>query len=206
MRTSKLSVLAPMILCTVGAGFGAGPAVAIIPVIDATALVQLANQLQTMEDQLLTARDQLTQTQTMLQSMSGSRGMEGLLSHTARNYLPVDWAQLAAALDHTGGTYGALEREVQGLIRQNSVLTDAQVVTLTPALQEMLNAGRQNAAALQGLSREALANTSQRFAAIQRLIQAIGAATDQKAILDLQARIGAESVMLENENSKLQTL
>jgi type IV secretion system protein VirB5 len=207
MRRSRCSSALPlMILCSVGTGLGSGPAAAIIPVIDATALVQLANQLQTMQDQLLTARDQLTQTQTMLQSMSGSRGMEGLLNQTARNYLPVDWAQLAAAFDHAGGAYGALEREVQGLIRQNSVLTDAQAATLTPALRDMLNAERQNAAALQGLSREALANTSQRFAAIQQLIQAIGAATDQKAILDLQARIGAESVMLENDGSKLQTL
>ena len=67
-------------------------------------------------------------------------------------------------------------------------------------------AGRRNAAALEGVSRQALANTSQRFAAIQQLIQAIGTATDQKAILDLQARIGAESGMLQNEASKLQSL
>ena len=95
---------------------------------------------------------------------------------------------------------------MQGLIRQNSVLTDAELSSLTPAQRELVNAGRQNAAALEGLSRQALANTSQRFAAIQELIQAIGTATDQKAILDLQARIGAESGMLQNEASKLQTL
>jgi type IV secretion system protein VirB5 len=175
-------------------------------VTDAAALVQLISQLQTMEDQLLTARDQLTQAQSTLQSMSGGRGMENLLSHTARNYLPSDWAQLAAALTHTGSAYGALEREVQGLIRHNAVLTDAELASLTPALRELVDTGRQNAAALEGLSRQALANTSQRFAAIQQLVQAIGTATDQKAILDLQARIGAESGMLQNEASKLQTL
>jgi type IV secretion system protein VirB5 len=168
--------------------------------------VQLATQLQTMEDQLLTARDELTETQSTLQSMSGDRGMENLLSQTARNYLPSDWAQLAAALNHTGSAYGALEREVQGLIRQNSVLTDAELSSLTPALRELLYSGRQNAAGLEALTRQALANTSQRFAAIQQLIRAIGTATDQKAILDLQARVGAESGMLENEASKLQTL
>jgi type IV secretion system protein VirB5 len=70
----------------------------------------------------------------------------------------------------------------------------------------LVSDARQNAAALEGLSRQALANTSQRFGAIQQLIDAIGGAPDQKAILDLQARIGAEAGMLQNEASKLQTL
>jgi type IV secretion system protein VirB5 len=197
---------AVLILCTVWAGLGARPAAAQIPVTDVSALVQLVSQLQTMEEQLATARDQLTQAQSTLQSMSGTRGMENLLSHTSRNYLPGDWAQLAAALNDTGSAYGALAREVQVLIRQNSVLTEGNLSSFTPAMREVLTAARTNAAALEGLSRQALADTSQRFSALQQLIQAIGTATDQKAILDLQARIGAESAMLENESSKLQTL
>jgi len=207
MRTHRYPFTLPaLILCATWASFGARPAAAIIPVIDATALVQLVTQLQTMEAQLLTAGNQLTEAQNTLQSMSGRRGMENLLSGTPRNYLPTDWTQLAAALNDTGSAYGALEREVQGIIRQNAVLTDAELSSLTPALRELVSTGRQNAAALEGLSRQALANTSQRFAAIQQLIQAIGTATDQKAILDLQARVGAESGMLQNEASKLQTL
>ena len=174
--------------------------------IDASALAQLVTQMQTMENQLLTAQQQLTEAQTTLQSMSGTRGMENLLSHTARNYLPSDWTELAAALNNTGTAYGALEREVQALIRQNAVLTDAQLASFTPAQRELVDTGRQDAAALEGLSRQALANTSQRFAAIEQLIQAIGTATDQKAILDLQARIEAETGMLQNEASKLQSL
>ena len=200
------STLPALILCATWASFGPRAASAIIPVIDASALVQLATQIQTMEAQLLTAGNQLTEAQNTLQSMSGRRGMENLLSGTARNYLPTDWTQLAAALNDTGSAYSALEREVQGIIRQNAVLTDAELTSLTPALRDLVSTGRENAAALEGLSRQALANTSQRFAAIQQLIQAIGTATDQKAILDLQARIGAESGMLQNETSKLQTL
>ncbi len=200
------NTLPMMVLCIAWAGFAATPADAIIPVTDAAALVQLLSQLQTMEEQLQTAQDQLAQAQSALQSMSGGRGMENLLSDTKRNYLPGDWTQLAAALNHTGSAYGALQRDVQGFIRQNSVLTDDELTSLTPALRELVNAGRQNAAALEGLSGQALANTSRRFAAIEQLIEAIGTATDQKAILDLQARIGAESGMLENEASKLESL
>jgi type IV secretion system protein VirB5 len=59
---------------------------------------------------------------------------------------------------------------------------------------------------LQMMTRQALARTSSRFAALQQLIDAISGASDQKAILDLQARIQAEQGMLQNESTKLQVL
>jgi type IV secretion system protein VirB5 len=58
----------------------------------------------------------------------------------------------------------------------------------------------------QALAQEALANASGRFASIQSLVAAISTAGDQKAILDLQARISAELGMLQNEQTKLQIL
>jgi type IV secretion system protein VirB5 len=58
----------------------------------------------------------------------------------------------------------------------------------------------------QALARRALVATSERFRSLQELIDAIGRADDQKAILDLQARIGAEATMLANEQTKLQVL
>ena len=195
-----------LVLWALGTILVVRPAAAIIPVIDASALIQLATQIQTMEQQLITAGNQLTAAQDTLQSMSGTRGMGSLLSHTVRNYLPGDWSQLAAALSATGSAYGALEQQLQAIIRQNAVLTDAQLSSLTPALRALVVSGRESAAALEGLSRDALANTSARFDALQQLIQAIATATDQKAILDLEARIGAETGMLQNESSKLQTL
>jgi len=45
-----------------------------------------------------------------------------------------------------------------------------------------------------------------RFASLQQLVDAITRAGDQKAALDLQARIGAETGMLQNEQTKLQVL
>jgi type IV secretion system protein VirB5 len=74
------------------------------------------------------------------------------------------------------------------------------------AEQQQIQADRLWVAAQQVLSRDALANTSNRFAAIQRLIDAIPTAVDQKGILDLQARISAELGMLQNEQTKLQVL
>ena len=68
------------------------------------------------------------------------------------------------------------------------------------------DAARSNAALLQTASQQAYANASARFSSIQSLISAIGSAGDQKAILDLQARISAELGMLQNEQTKLQVL
>ena len=207
MRPCRHTLIIPILIASLGcAGLGARPAAAQIPVTDIAALAQLVTQFQTIESQLLTAQQQLTETQSTLQSMTGTRGMQSLLSGTARNYLPSDWTELAATLNDTSSAYGALEREVQGLMRQNVVLTDAQLASLTPAQRALVESGRQDAAALEGVSRQALANTSQRFSSIQQLIETIGTASDQKAILDLQARIGAETGMLQNEASKLQSL
>jgi len=69
-----------------------------------------------------------------------------------------------------------------------------------------LQANRQNVALLQSLSHAALANASGRFGELQQLINTIGIAGDQKAILELQARIAAEGSMLQAEHTKLQTL
>ena len=59
---------------------------------------------------------------------------------------------------------------------------------------------------MQATSQQALQSSSQRFASLQQLINAIPSATDQKGILDLQARIAAEQAMLQNEQTKVQTL
>ena len=81
-----------------------------------------------------------------------------------------------------------------------------RLATLSPADQQQIQAARQWSAMQQALAHEALANSSSRFAAIQSLIAAISTAADQKAILDLQARISAELGMLQNEQTKIQVL
>jgi type IV secretion system protein VirB5 len=52
----------------------------------------------------------------------------------------------------------------------------------------------------------AIIHSSQRFAALQSLIDAISVATDPKAVGELQARIAAEQAMVANEQIKLAAL
>ena len=176
-------------------------------VIDVGAIAQLIQEVQTMAQQLATARAQLQSAQQTLQAMSGDRGMEKLLAGTQRNYLPTNWTQITGASQGqaTAG-YSGLSMDVQSAISANAVLSPQQLSTLSPADQRQIQAVRQWNAVQQAVTHEALANASGRFTAIQSLIAAIPTAVDQKASLDLQTRISAELGMLQNEQTKLQVL
>jgi type IV secretion system protein VirB5 len=149
-----------------------------------------------------TARDQLAQAQQALQTMTGNRGMALLLAGTPRNYLPSNWSQLMGAIQGGSG-YPVMSADVRNAMAANAVLSPQALSALSGADQQRIIAGRQASALQQALAQESLANASGRFASLQSLIDAISGASDQKAILDLQARIGAELGMLQNEQTKL---
>jgi type IV secretion system protein VirB5 len=203
MLKTNSSILLLLILALAGS---ARVAQAQFAVIDVGAIVQLVEQVATLKQQLDTAISQLSQAQQQYQSMTGGRGMENLLSGTNRNYLPTNYSQLAAAVSQAGGAYSALSAGIQSLMAANAVLTPAQVAALSPAEQSQLQAARASAATLQMTSRQAMQNTSARFASIQQLINAIPSATDSKGALDLQARIQAEQAMQQNEATKLNVM
>jgi type IV secretion system protein VirB5 len=182
------------------------PGHAQIPVTDIGAITQLITQAITLKNQLETAKAQLLEAENTYKAFTGGRGMEKLLTGVVRNYLPPDFAELERALTDTGSSFGALAAEIQGLIRGNAILTDADLTRLSPVQRQLMLDGRRNAAGLAAVSRSALANSSARFASLQGLINAIPTATDAKAIADLQARIQSETTLLQNENTKLQAL
>jgi type IV secretion system protein VirB5 len=165
-------------------------------VVDVGAIAQLLQQVQLIEQQVQTAENQLSQAQAQYQSMTGTRGMQNLLSGINRNYLSANFSQLPTQLSSG----------IQSHVSVNAVLTPAQVASLSPAEQQQLANARGNAALLQTASQQAYANASARFSSIQQLISAIPSATDEKAALDLHARIAAEQGMLQNEHTKLTVL
>ena len=165
-------------------------------VIDVGAIAQLIQEAATLKQQLSTIEQQLTQAQQQFQSMTGTRGMQTLLSGINRNYFPINSTQLTSAL----------ATPIQAIISSNAVLSAQQMAAFSPAQQQQLNAARGNAALLQVTTQQAYSTASNRFASVQQLISAIPTATDQKAILDLQARIQAELGMLQNGQTKLQVL
>ena len=179
--------------------FGASGSHAQMAVIDVGAIFQMAQQL-------LVLRSQLIQAQAQFEALTGSRGMERLLAGATRNYLPPDWAVFERTLRRVETSYAVLGAQIEAAIEGNAVLTSEQTAHLVPDQRAQLEAARQSAALLQVTSRQALQVSSERFEALQALIDAIPTATDPKAALDLQARIAAEQAMLQNEHTKLMVL
>jgi type IV secretion system protein VirB5 len=165
-------------------------------VVDVGAIAQLLREVQQMEQAIQTAQNQLTQARQEYQSISGSRGMQNLLPNVNWNYLPTSFTQIATSLSSG----------INLKVSSNAVLTPQQVAALSLPEQQQLNAARSNAALLQTASQQAYASASARFSSIQSLISAIGGAGDQKAILELQARVQGEQGLLQNDATKLQLL
>ena len=175
-------------------------------VVDVGAISQLITQAQTLEQQLATTGDQLTVAQSELRAMSGNRGMDRLLTGAPRNYLPTSWSDLQSVLEGQQSTFPGLAVSVANDATRNAVLSPSQLAALPPRQGQQIRDSRRMTALLQEAMRAALLTTSQRFGSLQQLIGALPGATDPKATLDLQARIEAENAMLQNEQTKLQTL
>jgi type IV secretion system protein VirB5 len=201
-----MNIRRPVVLGALFVLFAAGPTQAQFAVIDVGAIAQMIQQLKTMSDQLQTAQRQLAQAERTLDAMRGGRGMERLLSGTTRNYLPPSWSELEAAVYSAGAQYRRLSSEFQALMQSNAVLSPQFLAHLSQTDREQLEAARRAAALMQASTREAYQTSSERFNSLQQLVNAIGSAADQKAILDLQARISAEQGMLANEQTKLYLL
>lgn len=175
-------------------------------VIDVASVDQLIQEVTTLKEALTTAESELAEERSAYAAITGNRGMSTLLSGIDRNYLPGSWSQIQGVLSGSPGSYGALATSLDGLVASNAVLTPSEVAMLSPTEQAQLAASRNSAALLQAMTHQALATTSARFASLQELIDAIPRATDEKGILDLQARISAEATMLQNDDTKLGVL
>ena len=175
-------------------------------VIDVAAVARLSAELQTLDQSLTTQQQEFGAAEAQLRGMSGTRGMQDLLGGIRRNYLPENWAQLRAAADGNPGSYPNLSAAVRDAMLAHAYLSSGQLQTLSPSARQQLVANRRTAALLEALSASALSDASARFSGLQQLIATIGTARDQKSILDLTARIGAEQTMLENEQTKLRVL
>ena len=186
----------------------AAPARAGIPVIDRTAVANLIQQVAYWQQQLAGMASQLTQLQQTHAGMTGGRGMQNLVPMTTqqRNYLPTSYGELMNTVNGNSVTYSGLSAQVQSAMTANAILGDTQMGSMSPEMRLLVDDGRRSAAMAQVLARAAYQGTSQRFGALQQLIAMVGAAADLKAIEDLQGRIGAEQVMLTNEQTKLQLL
>ncbi|MCE8050088.1 type IV secretion protein [Halomonas daqingensis] len=155
-----------------------------IPVIDTSNLAQQILQVEHMLSQLEQLQDQLETANRQLDSMSGSRGLAGVIDSAYDTAVNVDPNQVLS----NAGIRGANEHGLSGDVA------------------DLYDSGNQNTATWLGQSQKSLEQAQERFSELTGLVAEVNNSPDQKDVLDLQARIGAEEVLLQNEMAKLTML
>jgi type IV secretion system protein VirB5 len=173
-----------------------------IPVIDAANLVQTIQQVIHDITKIQNQVHQITQLQSHLASINGARNLGNVFDNPVlRNYVPAEAHTFVNAV-HTGGYAG-----LNGTAR---ALRDASMVyncmDLTGAERTRCQATLAQPYQHKGLLQDAMTSASGRLTQIQALMNQINLTTDQKAVQEIQARIGAENALLAHEVSQVQML
>lgn len=155
-----------------------------IPVIDTSSLAQQVLQVEHMLSQIEQLQDQLETANRQLDSMSGSRGLAGVIDSAYDTAVNVDPNQVLS----------------------NAGIRSANEHGLSGDVADLYDSGNQNTATWLGQSQKSLEQAQERFSELTGLVGQVNNSPDQKDVLDLQARIGAEEVMLQNEMAKLSML
>lgn len=177
-----------------------------IPVVDIGSLSNQVIQINHMLSQLEQMKSQVSLATRQIDSLTGSRGMGGLLSGQNRSYLPSNWNDAMNMLNGSSSGYSELANAANSIKQAQSVLSQQDLNNLSPEMKSYLDQIRNISASQQAMGQEAYKNASSRIDTLQSLTDQINSATDPKAIMDLQARIQSEQTQLANDQSKLQTV
>ncbi len=173
-----------------------------IPVIDIANLIQtiqqVINDITKIENQV----EQIEQLRNQLGSITGARSLGAILNSPAlQNYIPAEAYNVVNAVDASG---------YAGLTTTARSLRDAAMVynclDRTGAARTQCQASLAQPYQQKGLLQDAMRSASGRLGQISALMGQINATSDQKGVLEIQARIGAENAMLTHELSQIQML
>ncbi len=152
-----------------------------IPVIDVANLTQTITQVGHMVTQITKLQSQLETAQRHLDSINGSRGYGSWARIDYDTALSTTPADTLKSYEINNGEYWNLDSK-------------------TAAIYDAEN---QDAAIYLEQSQDALSQSKARYSTLNGMVSAVDTATDQKDIMDLQARISAEQALLDNEKIKL---
>lgn len=202
MRNRLIHLLAALLLFA-----GAPQARAGIPVIDVANLAQAIVEVTTAAEQLTQLIEQLRelkrhyeQARQHYDAIRSGRGLAGVLNDPAlRDYIPRDARGVLAGID-TGG-YAGLSSAARSLRRATMTYNCEDVVEgarRTRCETELGKPYQYKAYYEDGLQR-----AGGRTAQIQGLMERAGTTADPKEMGELQARIGAETALLQHEMSQI---
>lgn len=155
-----------------------------IPVIDVSSLAQSILQVQHLLTQIEEMRNQIQVAEQELNSMSGVRGMASLIDSAYDPSVTINPEEVLSSFGiNTAASYN-----------------------VSDSAKALFNNKNQDVATWLGQSQKSLLQAQTRFDELTGLIAKVNNSPDQKDILDLSARIGAEHAMLQNEMIKLTML
>ena len=173
-----------------------------IPVIDIANLIQTIQQVLNDITKIENQVQQIRTLQGQLDSMTGPRGLGDSLNNPAlQDYVPANAFSVVNAVD--SGGYGALTATAKALRDENLIYNCRDRIGAAQTSCEALLAAPYQQ---KGLLQDAMRSASGRLTQIRGLMAQVSASGDQKSVLELQARIGAENAMLTHELSQIQML
>ncbi len=173
-----------------------------IPVIDIANLVQTLLQVLNDVTEISNQVQQIQQLQSQVNSINGLRNLGQVFNNPMlKNYVTAEAYTYLNAVNTSG--YSGLNGTAKALRDTGMVYncmdlagaarTDCQAALAQPYQQK-------------GLLQDAMKSASGRLSQINSLMDQINGTSDQKAIQEVQARIGAENALLAHEVSQVQML
>jgi type IV secretion system protein VirB5 len=197
----RLSVVACSLLSLLGLASPPSRAQG-IPVIDAANLAQAIQQVIHDITAINNQVQQITQLQQQLSSLNGVRNLGNILNNPLlTNYVPAEAYTVVNAINTSG--YAGLNTTAKALRDQGMVYN---CLDLDGAPRTACQAALAQPYQHKGLLQDAMRAAAGRLGQINALMDQINATTDQKAVQEIQARIGAENALLAHEVSQVQML
>ena len=173
-----------------------------IPVIDIANLVQTIVQVMNDVTEISNQVQQITQLQNQLNSINGMRNLGNILNNPMlRNYVPAEAYTYLNAVNTSG--YSGLNATAKTL-RDSGMVYNC--MDLAGAARTSCQAALAQPYQQKGLLQDAMKSAAGRLTQINSLMDQINATSDQKAVQEIQARIGAENALLAHEVSQVQML
>ena len=173
-----------------------------IPVIDTANLVQTIQQVMNDITEIGNQVQQINQLQAQFDSINGMRNLGNVFNNPLlKNYVPAEAYTYLNAVNVSG--YSGLNATAKSL-RDVGMVYNCMDLAGDSRLRCQSDLARPYQH--KGLLQDAMKSAAQRLQQIQSLMGQINATTDQKAVQEVQARIGAENALLAHEMSQLQML
>ena len=195
----KVAAAACLVAGTLGAGNTRAQG---IPVMDIASIIQSILQVLNEVTQIENQIQQIAQMGDQLKSLNGMRNLGDVFDNPMlKNYVPAEAYTYLNAVNASG--YSGLNGTAKSLRDAGMVYncmdlvgparTDCQAALAQPYQQK-------------GLLQDAMKSAGGRLSQIKSLMGQINATSDQKAVQEIQARIGAENALLAHEVSQVQML